>query len=147
MNATGPAQTIQEADAPAGHGALQRLVVEGIEIVRSVGLTNEAPIVLLHGIGSNAGSFEPLLACLGQSRSVIAWNCPGYGRSAPLAAEWPLPQSYSEALAQLLDRLAVDRAVVVGHSLGAIIAARFAAMNPGRVAGVALISPAVGYRT
>ena len=59
----------------------------------------------------------------------------------------PLPQSYSEALAQLLDRLAVHRAVLVGHSLGAIIAARFAATNPGRVAGLALISPAVGYRT
>ena len=118
MNATGPAQTIQEADAPAGHGALQRLVVEGIEIVRSVGLTNEAPIVLLHGIGSNAGSFEPLLACLGKNRTLVAWNCPGYGRSAPLASEWPLPQNYSEALAQLLDRLAIHRAVVVGHSLG-----------------------------
>jgi pimeloyl-ACP methyl ester carboxylesterase len=126
---------------------LRRLVVEGIEIVRREGTTNEAPVVLLHGIGSNAGSFEPLMACLGPERTLIAWNCPGYGQSVPLAAEWPLPQSYSEQLARLFDRLNLHRAIVIGHSLGAIIAARFAVMNPGRVAGVALISPAVGYRT
>jgi len=147
MNAAGPAQTIQKANAPAAHRASQRLVVEGIEIVRRRGTTDEAPVVLLHGIGSNGGSFEPLMACLGPSRALIAWDCPGYGRSLPLAAEWPLPQSYCDALARLLDRLTVHRAVVIGHSLGAIIAARFAATNPGRVAGVALISPAVGYRT
>src|SRR6478736_734736 len=112
MNAAGPAQTIHEADAPAADGASQRLVVEGIEIVRRRGTTDEAPVVLLRGIGSNAGSFEPLMACLGPSRTLIAWDCPGYGRSLPLAPEWPLPQSYCEALARLLDRLTVHRAVV-----------------------------------
>jgi pimeloyl-ACP methyl ester carboxylesterase len=147
MSAVGAAQSIQETGAPAGDGAMQRLVVDGIDIVRRAGTADQAPVVLLHGIGSNAGSFEPLIACLARNRAVIAWDCPGYGRSAPLAAEWPLAQNYSEALRLLLDRLNVERAVFVGHSLGAIIAARFAATNLERTAGVALISPAVGYRT
>ena len=45
MNAAGPAQTVQEADTSKGHGALQRLIVEGIEIVRREGTTDEAPVV------------------------------------------------------------------------------------------------------
>jgi pimeloyl-ACP methyl ester carboxylesterase len=126
---------------------MQRLVVDGIDIVRRGGTMDRTPVMLLHGIGSNAGSFEPLIACLAHDHAVIAWDCPGYGRSAPLAVNWPLAQDYSEALKRLLDRLNVERAVFVGHSLGAIIAARFAAMTPDRTAGVALISPAVGYRT
>jgi pimeloyl-ACP methyl ester carboxylesterase len=125
---------------------VERHVVDGIEIIRRGDPAKTVPIVLLHGIGSNAASFEPIMACLDRSRAVIAWDCPGYGRSAPLAVEWPLATGYSDALVRLLDRLAVHRAVVIGHSLGAIIAARFAATNSTRTAAVALISPAVGYR-
>jgi len=40
-------------------------------------------IVLLHGIGSNAASFTPLLAHLPKALRVIAWNAPGYGGSDP----------------------------------------------------------------
>jgi pimeloyl-ACP methyl ester carboxylesterase len=87
MSVVGAAQSISDAGAPAPDGAIQRLVVDGIEIVRREGRTADAPIVLLHGIGSNAGSFEPLMACLDQNRTVVAWNCPGYGRSTPLAGE------------------------------------------------------------
>ena len=132
--------------APAQNVSGERRVVEGIEVIRREGMSAGPPVVLLHGIGSNADSFEPLMTCLDPNRAALAWNCPGYGGSTPLSVEWPLAQSYSEALARLLDRMEVRRAIIVGHSLGAIIAARFAATNPTRAAGVALISPAVGYR-
>ena len=61
--------------------------------------SGDAPaLVMLHGIGSNAGSFAPLMTRLAARRRVIAWNAPGYGASAPLAADWPSADDYARAL-------------------------------------------------
>ena len=42
------------------------------------------PVVLLHGIGSNAQSFAPLMRSFEDRYSMLAWDAPGYGGSAPL---------------------------------------------------------------
>jgi pimeloyl-ACP methyl ester carboxylesterase len=103
------------------------------------------PIVLLHGIGSNAQSFEPLMRALG--RPAIAWNAPGYGASEPLAQEWPDASDYAAALQRLLAHLQMKKYILLGHSLGALIAARYAVLFPSQVAALFLISPARGYRS
>lgn len=105
------------------------------------------PLVLLHGIGSNAQSFAGLMTRLADQRTVIAWDAPGYGASAPLAVEWPSADDYSDALAGLMDRLGIGKLDVLGHSLGALIAARFAVRHPQRVGRLILASPALGYGT
>ncbi len=116
----------------------------GIVFLRH-GVGGGRPLVLLHGIGSNAGSFSTLVAALPPSLDVIAWNAPGYGSSRPLAEASPSPRDYGVALVTLLDALGLDRIVLVGHSLGALIAASFVARYPQRVAALALLSPALGY--
>ena len=103
------------------------------------------PIVLLHGIGSNAQSFVPLMRALEGGPPLLAWDAPGYGDSQPLAIEWPDASDYATALNRLLSHLDVSRCVLVGHSLGTLIAARFALVAPRRVAALFLISPALGY--
>lgn len=103
-----------------------------------------APLVLLHGIGSDAGSWLPALPALGAGRRVIAWDAPGYGGSDPLGEARPDAVPYAEALAALLRSLEVRRAVVVGHSLGALMAAALAGRHPGLVAGLVLADPASG---
>jgi pimeloyl-ACP methyl ester carboxylesterase len=104
------------------------------------------PLVLLHGIGSNAKSFEPLMAALPASVDAVAWNAPGYAGSQSLPSASPLPSDYAASLARLLDALALTRVVLLGHSLGALFAAAFAVRFPDRVAALALVSPALGYR-
>jgi pimeloyl-ACP methyl ester carboxylesterase len=104
------------------------------------------PVVLLHGIGSNASSFEPLMAAFEARYPTLAWNAPGYGDSRPLAVKWPDASDYAAALDRLLAHLEIRRCVLVGHSLGCLIAARYALVAPARVAALVLISPAVGYR-
>ncbi|TNF17261.1 MAG: alpha/beta hydrolase [Rhodobacteraceae bacterium] len=104
-----------------------------------------APLVLLHGIGSNASSFTPLLAHLPDSLRVIAWNAPGYAGSDPLAPGWPQAQDYAAALGGLLDRLEVARAALLGHSLGALMAAAFAVAHPARVTHLTFAAPAIGH--
>lgn len=101
------------------------------------------PLVLLHGIGSGAGSWANQLGAL--PARAIAWDAPGYGASALLPGESPDAGTYADALAVLLDSLSVDRCVLVGQSLGAIVAARFAADRPERVRRLVLLSPARGH--
>lgn len=103
------------------------------------------PIVLLHGIGSNARSFEPLMHALQGRSGALAWDAPGYGQSQPLTTAWPDASDYAEALRSLLDDLEVARCVLLGHSLGALIAARFALEARDRVAALVLASPALGH--
>jgi pimeloyl-ACP methyl ester carboxylesterase len=104
------------------------------------------PVVLLHGIGSNAQSFVPLIEALDARHRVVAWNAPGYGASAPLGVEWPDPSDYAAALNRMLAQLGISRCILVGHSLGTLIAARFSVVSPNHVATLCLVSPSLGYR-
>jgi pimeloyl-ACP methyl ester carboxylesterase len=102
-------------------------------------------LVLLHGIGSNAHSFTPLLPHLPRDLRVIAWNAPGYPGSAPLEQDWPLAQDYAAAVGRFVDRLGLGRFALLGHSLGALIAGSFAATQGDRVTRLVLASPALGH--
>ncbi len=102
-------------------------------------------IVFLHGIGSSATGFETLFERLPPAYGLIAWNAPGYGGSVPLAADWPVAEDYAEALLGFLDDLAVERCVLVGHSLGTLMGAAFAKAHPTRVTQLILAASAQGY--
>ena len=102
-------------------------------------------IVLLHGIGSGSGSWVFQLEALSGTCRVTAWDAPGYGGSTDSAPDRPAATDYAEPLRNLLDARGIGRAVVVGHSLGALIAARFAAMHPQRVSALVLADPAAGH--
>ncbi len=84
------------------------------------------PVVLLHGIGSNAQSFVPLMRGARSARiPVVAWDAPGYGDFAAAAgANGRMPRDYAAALNRLLAELDISRCILIGHSLGALIAAR-----------------------
>lgn len=103
------------------------------------------PVVLLHGIGSTSASWVYQLEGLGGRFRVIAWDAPGYGLSSTLPAASPAAAEYADALAALLDALQAPSCILVGQSLGAIIAASFAAHRPDRVRGLVLLSPVNGY--
>jgi pimeloyl-ACP methyl ester carboxylesterase len=104
-----------------------------------------APVVFLHGIGSRGESFRELIEALGPSAAVIAWDAPGYGASTPLAEDWPLAERYAEALEALLEELRIERAILVGHSLGTLMAASHARHFAQRLSGLVLMSPALGF--
>lgn len=115
----------------------------GQQAVRTTG--SGPAVVLLHGIGSGAGSWLEVALQLGQGAQVIAWDAPGYGESTPLAPAAPRAEAYAERLLHTLDALNIERCVLVGHSLGAITAAAFARLHPARVCRLVLLSPARGY--
>lgn len=104
--------------------------------------------VLLHGIGSGSASWvEQLRAAEDRpGLRVLAWDAPGYGESAPVGPASPQATDYAERLWAWLDALHVRQSVVlVGHSLGCLMAARAAVLQPSRVQRLVLLAPARGY--
>ena len=102
-------------------------------------------LVLLHGIGSGAGSWAGQLPAFADRFRVVAWDAPGYGGSAALAGSAPAAADFAEALAAFLDALGIERCHLVGHSLGALMACAFARRRPERLLSLMAASPAAGY--
>lgn len=111
--------------------------------VRSAG--RGRPVVMLHGIGSGSGSWLHQYERLGDDFRLIGWDAPGYGLSTPLHGEAPDAVAYADALARLFDALGLSRALVVGQSLGGIMATAFARRHAARIGGLLLLDPARGY--
>jgi len=99
-------------------------------------LTSEQPALLLHGQPGGACDWDAVAGVLGAS--AVAIDRPGWdGRSQPT----DLAGNARAALAAL-DARGIDRATVVGHSLGSAVAAWIAAHQPDRVAALVLAAPA-----
>lgn len=102
------------------------------------------PVILLHGIGGGARSFQHQVDGLSDQFDCVAWDAPGYGQSVQLPST--TFETLSASLAQLLDSLGLKSAHLVGHSLGGMIAQDFVARYPTRVRSLVLscTSPAFG---
>ena len=88
-------------------------------------------LVFLHGLGGDHTNWQPQFAEFASDYRCVAWTLPGYGLSPPLEAlTWP---NLSDMLARVLDDIGVDRATIVGISMGGYIAQQFAADYDERV--------------
>ncbi len=106
--------------------------------------TGEPAIVFLHGIGGDHRAFEGELEHFGRRARALAWDMPGYGKSAPIE-----PMTFptlADALASLLDAHGIASAILVGHSMGGMVAQEFVATRPERVTALVLVgtTPAFG---
>jgi pimeloyl-ACP methyl ester carboxylesterase len=98
------------------------------------------PLVALHGWLDNAGSFARLAPLLAARYRVIALDLPGHGHSGHLAAGASYHYvDYVQAVLAAADALQLDRYTLLGHSLGAGIAALVAAASPERIERLLLI--------
>ena len=117
---------------------------------RQAGVLASTRLVLLHGIGSGSASWSAQLAAVKPHQpGLLAWDAPGYGASDGLGladAAWPTATHYAERLWAWLDALRLTQPLtLVGHSLGALMAARAAVLQPQRVAALVLLAPAQGH--
>ena len=102
-------------------------------------------LAVLHGIGSGSGSWVHTLSHFKNSYRVVAWDAPGYNFSTFLPEDNPGALGYARALNEFLSVLDVDPKVVVGHSLGAMIAGAYVAEVNLNLPVLILADPANGY--
>ena len=96
-------------------------------------------LLLLHGIGDSSASWEPLMADLARHHTVIAPDLLGHGASDKPRADYAVA-AYANGMRDLLDILGVERATVVGHSLGGGVAAQLSYQFPERCERLVLVA-------
>lgn len=101
------------------------------------------PLILLHGYSDSWFSFSRVLPLLDAGRRVIALDQRGHGRSDRPASGYGMGDLAGDVLA-FMDAVGIDRAVVVGHSMGSLVAQQVAAEAPGRVEALVLLGAGYG---
>lgn len=107
--------------------------------------TGEGPVVILvHGIASSSVTFQELVPRLRDTHRVIAVDILGFGASpSPANATYSI-EEHADALFETIRSLRLRAPfVLVGHSLGSLISARYTAEHPESVAKLVLVSPPV----
>ena len=99
------------------------------------------PLILLHGSGAGASgwsNFRPNIGVLADDFRVLAMDAPGWGRS-----DAALPQDYDHpnAVLELMDALGIEKAALVGNSMGGMTAVTFAARYPDRISHLVTMGP------
>jgi 4,5:9,10-diseco-3-hydroxy-5,9,17-trioxoandrosta-1(10),2-diene-4-oate hydrolase len=108
------------------------------------GAGNGQTVVLLHGGGPGASSWSNFgrnIAVLAQRFRVLAVDQPGYGHSDKHTEHEQYNRYSADALLALFDQLGIERAALVGNSLGGGTAVRFALDNPDRAGRLVLMGP------
>jgi pimeloyl-ACP methyl ester carboxylesterase len=132
--------------ATRGAGRLRLQTVDTPHGAIATAQAGTGPALLaLHGLGGTKASFLPTLALMSGTHRVIAADLPGFGDSdKPLRAAYDAAY-FAEAMAGLLDALEIDRAHVVGNSMGGRIALEMGLTQPERVGKLVLLSPAMAW--
>ena len=103
------------------------------------------PLVLLHGDSASALDWSWVLPRLGATYRVYAPDFPGFGESAKPNRNYT-PEFLKQFLVDFLNALGIERAVLVGNSLGGLVSLRFALSHPEQVAALVLVdSSGLGY--
>lgn len=116
----------------------RQIQVNGLNIRYYQAGNDDPPLVLLHGVGDSAVDWSWVIPTLGTKHRVIAPDFPGSGDSAKPKREYSL-EFLTQFLGDFLNALQIQRAVLLGNSLGGLIALRFALSNPQQVAALVLV--------
>lgn len=116
---------------------MPRLFVNNVGL-HSVEAGQGSPLLLLHGLGGSHEMWLSIFPDLARAYRVIAADHRGHGASDKPRGPYTIPLFASDWLA-LMDALRVDRAHVVGLSMGGAIAMHLALARPERVASLALV--------
>src|SRR5215210_1060846 len=97
------------------------------------------PVLCVHGLGGTKASFLPTINALADRYRVIAMDLPGFGESdkpigAPYNADW-----FARTVFSLLDELEVERAHLIGNSMGGRVVLEAGMLEPDRVRKLALL--------
>ncbi len=101
--------------------------------------------ILIHGLGGAKSSFYETVAALSPDHTVHAIDLPGFGSSSKPLASYD-PGFFARHVLCLMDALAIDRADLVGNSMGGRVALEVGLRAPSRVRTLSLLAPSMAFR-
>jgi pimeloyl-ACP methyl ester carboxylesterase len=137
--------TFQAEVAAVDNMPAQRVKVGDIDIAyKEIGNGSDTPIVLIAGGGMTMDMWNPsLLKALSSNRTVIIFDNRGAGESTNGTSAFSINQ-FANDTAGLLDALKIDKASILGYSMGSFIALELASMNPDRIESLVLYASNCG---
>lgn len=114
--------------------------VDGVAFTARTGKRDRLPLVGIHGFGGDKETWLLMSALVPRARGAVLIDLPGHGKSSDVPEEHASVRHHAEAVLRVLDRCAVERAVICGNSMGGGVALRLAASWPNRVAGLVLVA-------
>jgi pimeloyl-ACP methyl ester carboxylesterase len=133
---------------PGGRPPLLRVCdaeVPGATISSLIAGEGASPVVCLHGLGANKTSFFETVAALNPDYTVHAIDLPGFGSSSKPARASYDAAYFARAVVGYLDATGIERAHLIGNSMGGRIALEVALADPDRAASLSLLSPALAF--
>ncbi len=116
--------------------------VDGVRVrLREEGTASAPSIILVHGFTFSLETWDAWAASLKRDYRVLRFDLAGHGLTGPDPQARYSPMARAAFISQLFDALDISDAIVAGNSLGGLAAWRFAAIEPGRVKALVLISP------
>lgn len=104
------------------------------------------PVILVHGLGATKVSFLTTAAALAPGWRTLSLDLPGFGDSVkPLLAPYH-PPFFARAVVDFMDAMGIDRAHVVGNSMGGRVALELGLRHPDRVRDLVLVAPSLAWR-
>lgn len=101
------------------------------------------PLVLIHGLAASGAWWIRNVDALSQYHTVYVLDLPGFGAMRRYPERFSIADS-AVWIERLFDALGLEQASVIGHSMGALITAIFAARCPARLKRIVLAAPAIG---
>lgn len=101
--------------------------------------------ILIHGLGGAKSSFYETVAALSPDHTVHAIDLPGFGSSSKPLGSYD-PGFFARHVLRLMDAMAIDRADLVGNSMGGRVALEIGLQAPSRVRTLSLLAPSMAFR-
>lgn len=100
-------------------------------------------MICCHGLSGSSNFFQPLIPEFSSRFTIVRFDFKGLGRTGydPEGKRRITIPAYVEDLLAVLELEKIEKAVIVGHSLGTVVATNFAALYPEKVAALVLIGP------
>lgn len=135
----------ERPEAGAVSYTLDEVQVRGASISTMVaGRAGAPPMVLIHGLGATKASYMTIVGDLARTYRVIALDLPGFGASSKPLGRYDAPW-FSDYVTGLLDELEIERAFLVGNSMGGRVSMEIAMKAPERVRAIACLCPAAAF--
>jgi len=118
------------------------IVIDGASLhVRDTGPKDGPAVIMIHGFGASLHTWGAWADAMSDTYRVIRFDLPGSGLSLPDPANDYTDEHVAALLLRLMDRFGINRATLIGNSIGGRIAWRTAARYPGRIDKLVLVSP------
>jgi len=112
--------------------------------IHSAGNPNLPRMVLIHSLALDASIWDGVVARLAGRAEILRYDCRGHGRSGRPGGPFTT-ELFARDLAELLDHLGWQNALIAGCSMGGCVAQAFAALYPSQVTAIALIDTTAWY--